>query len=195
MKKLLTLLILFVSITGAYAQINFGPRVTLLQSRLSLKNEAAVVSEADPATGYQLGAFMRAKLFGLILQPELLYTQSKSGFNIEGVGSYKLELDKIDLPIMIGYELGPVRLQGGPVFSLVTESKREQPNGTVLFVRNEYSSTSVGYQGGVGIDLWKFAIDIKYERDLTNLGDNLDRGLQAKQRQNHFVFALGYKIL
>lgn len=195
MKKVFTLFVLLCSVSGAYAQINFGPRITLLQSRLSLKNEAAVITEADPATGYQVGAFMRARVFGLILQPELLYTQSKSGFNIEGVGSYQLELDKIDLPIMVGYELGPVRFQGGPVFSLVAESTREQPNGTILFVQNEYSSTSVGYQGGVGIDLWKFTIDVKYERDLTSLGDNLGRGFRAKQRQNHFIFALGYKIL
>lgn len=194
MKKIVILLVLLISFSGAHAQVNFGPRVSLLQSRLSLKNEAGPVTELKHTTGYQLGVFMRAKLFGLIVQPELLYTQANSGFNINGVGDYKLELDKIDLPIMVGYELGPVRLQGGPVFSLIAQGTREQPNGTVLFVRDEYNSTAFGYQAGVGADLWKFVIDLKYERDLGSVGDNLARGFEAKQRQNHFILAVGYKI-
>ncbi|GAB5527147.1 MAG: hypothetical protein Roseis2KO_50190 [Roseivirga sp.] len=185
---------MFISFSSAHAQVNFGPRVSLLQSRLSLKNEAGPVTELKPSTGYQLGVFMRAKLFGLILQPELLYTQANSGFNINGAGDYKLEFDKVDLPIMIGYELGPVRLQGGPVFSLIAESKREHPNGTVFFVRDAYNSTTLGYQAGVGTDLWKFAIDLKYERDLGSIGDDLARGFEAQQRQNHFILAVGYKI-
>lgn len=194
MKRAITILVLFISFSSAHAQVNFGPRVSLLQSRLSLKNEAVPITELNSATGYQLGVFMRAKLFGLVVQPELLYTQSNSGFNISGVGDYKLEFDKIDLPIMVGYELGPVRLQGGPVFSLIAESKRQQPNGTVFFVRDQYSSTTFGYQAGVGADLWNFVIDLKYERDLGSIGDELARGFEAKQRQNHFILALGYKI-
>lgn len=194
MKKLILTTTLFVFVLSAQAQISFGPRVTLLQSRLSLKNEAGPITELDPMTGYQVGAFMRVKLFGLIIQPELLYTQAESGFNINGVGDYKLALDKVDFPVMVGYELGPVRLQGGPVLGIIAESTREQPNGTVLFVQDDYDRMAFGYQAGVGIDLWKFVIDIKYERDLTSIGDNLARGFEAKQRQNHFIFALGYKI-
>ncbi len=194
MKKAFTILVLFISFSTAHAQVNFGPRVSLLQSRLSLKDEAGPITELKSSTGYQLGVFMRAKLFGLIVQPELLYTRANSGFNINGVGDYKLEFDKIDLPIMVGYALGPVRLQGGPVFSLIAEAKREHPNGTVFFVRDVYSSTTFGYQAGVGADFWKFAIDLKYERDLGSVGDDLARGFEARQRQSHFILAVGYKI-
>lgn len=190
----LLLLLLLVASSTVFGQVNFGPRVTLLQSRMSLKNEAPLVSEADATTGYQLGVFMRASFSGISVQPELLYSKMKSGYQIEGAGAYKLEFDRLNLPIMVGYQLGPVRLQGGPTFGLVLENTRQQPNGTVLYLNDEYSTSSVGYQAGIGVDFHNFVIDIKYERDLTNQGDNLDRGLEAEQRQTHFVFALGYKI-
>jgi hypothetical protein len=161
---------------------------------MSLKNEASLVSEADAATGYQLGVFMRVSFSGLSVQPELLYSNMKFGYQIEGAGAYKLEFDRLNLPIMVGYQLGPVRLQGGPTFGLVLENTRQQPNGTVLYLDDEYSTTSVGYQAGIGADFHNFVIDIKYERDLSSAGNDLDWGLTSKQRQTHFVFALGYKI-
>ena len=194
MTKYLSLLIFLVSGASVFAQVDFGPRVALLQSRMSLKNEAAVVSEADAATGYQLGVFMRVKLSGLSIQPELLYSKMKSGYQIEGAGAYNLEFDRLNLPVMVGYEVGPVRLQGGPTFSLLLEDTREQPNGTLLYLRDEYNEVSLGYQAGIGVDFHNFVFDIKFERDLTNQGDNLDRGLTAEQRQTHFIFALGYKL-
>lgn len=107
----------------AYAQVNFGPRIALTQTKLNVKSTNGNVAEGDASIGFQFGLFMRAELFGLTLQPEVLYTKSESEYLLRDQ-VFGLDLDRIDVPIMIGYKVEPVRLQAGPSFGFITEAVR-----------------------------------------------------------------------
>lgn len=195
MKKLMLATLLMFTVLGANAQkINFGPRVALISSKISLDDPVATLSEGDAQIGYQFGVFLRTKILGLYLQPELLFSNTKSVIDVAGTGELDLDFNRIDLPIMVGYKLGPIRLQAGPSFSFLTSAESTDPQDVVQDVKDNYNSATVGYQAGVGIDILKFVIDLKYEGNLSNFADALPAGINADQRQNQFVFAVGFKL-
>ena len=62
MKKLVMICLLMALGFSASAQFSLGPRVTLVNSKLTLKDAVANVEEGDAEFGYQFGIFMRAKV-------------------------------------------------------------------------------------------------------------------------------------
>ncbi len=187
-------LLLLVASSVTAQKVNFGPRVALISSEIKLKDPLATVTEGDPEIGYQVGVFLRAKLLGLYIQPELLVTNTSSVLDIAGRGAVDFEFGKFDIPIMVGYKLGPIRLQAGPSFSFLTKAESTDPGAVAQDVKDNYKSATVGYQAGIGIDLMKFVVDVKYEGNLSAFADALPAGINSDQRQNQIVFALGFKL-
>lgn len=195
MKKLIIASMLMLAVMGANAQkINFGPRVALTSSKIDFKDPVNNITEGDAQIGYQFGVFLRAKLLGLYIQPEILLSKTNSALDITNASNVDLDFNKIDVPVMIGYKLGPLRLQAGPSFSFLTSAESTDANGLVTDIKNNYNSTTVGYQAGVGIDILKFVIDVKYEGNLSAFADAVPGGINTDQRQNQFVVALGFKL-
>ena len=195
MKKIVFVIFLMFAFWAANAQkINFGPRVALLSSKISLDNPVSNFSEGKAQLGYQLGAFLRLKLLGVYVQPEFLFSKTKSAIELTGTGTQKFNFNKIDLPVMLGYKLGPLRLQAGPSFSFLMSAESTDPGKLVKDVKENYNATTVGYQVGIGVDILRFVIDLKYEDNLSKFANALPTGINSDQRQNQFVFALGFKL-
>jgi Outer membrane protein beta-barrel domain len=193
MKRLLMVcLVLFVT-NVAKAQVDFGPRFTVLSTRLNLEDPTAVIEEGNAQFGYQYGVYMRVNLILFYFQPELLFTNSES---VVGIGSTDIDLsfNKIDLPVMLGLKLGFVRLQAGPTFSFLTSAKSKTPSGVVEDIKDNYNAFTWGYQAGVGVDLLRFVIDLKYEDNLSNFADAVPTGINTNQRQSQWVLAVGFKL-
>ena len=91
-------LVLFVA-NIAKAQLSLGPRAALISSSVSLEEDLANIKEGDAQIGYQLGIFARINLIGLFVQPELLFTSSKSALDVTNVGDVSLNFNKIDVPV------------------------------------------------------------------------------------------------
>lgn len=182
------------------AQIDFGPRVNLTSTNLSLSENVQAVEEGDAAFGYQLGAFLRVQvpIVGIYVQPEVLFSNPNSTLN---VNSEKLEYDfnQIDVPVMIGFKLGPVRLNAGPSFRFLTSAEITNANGVVADVKENYKNSTVGYQAGAGIDIWKFVFDLKYEGSLSDINEDIalppnHGNVVIDKRINQWVFGVGFKI-
>ena len=58
MKRLFFVVVLMIMGYGAMAQIDFGPRVNLTSTNLSLSENLTNIQEEDAEFGYQLGAFL-----------------------------------------------------------------------------------------------------------------------------------------
>lgn len=195
MKKLVMICLLMTIAFGASAQFSLGPRVTLVNSKLSLKDAATSVQEGDAEFGYQFGIFMRAKVpvIGLYVQPEILFSKAESTLSLNNQ-DVSFEFNKIDVPIMIGGKVGPLRLNAGPSLSFLTDASRSDVAGDI---KDNYKNTTVGYQAGVGIDILKFVIDVKYEGSLSQFGETVSVGgttVNTDQRTSQWVFALGFKL-
>jgi hypothetical protein len=108
--------------------------------------------------GYHVGIFGKIgqKVY---LRPELVYTKTKSDYRNDS-----FEMSKLDAPILVGIKvLGPISVFGGPSFQYILDSEFDNIN--INEIENDFS---VGLNFGIGLNLKKFGIDLRYERGFSN---------------------------
>ena len=204
MKNVLTLAICLMISTAASAQFfTLGPKVGFSSSRLSLE-EAQLVRTRNSTIGFHAGVFTRLTILGIYLQPEVLFTQAGGQIEIRDEVSdnfdqiQDLTYNKLDVPVMLGFRIGDVlRINAGPSFSLIL-GQDARTEGTTAEVRNNYESSTVGYQIGGGLDIGRLVLDVRYEGNLSQLGNSVQLGgrrFDTDYRNNQFSVGLGFKLL
>jgi len=88
-----------------------------------------------------------------------MYTKTKSEYD-----NGDLNLQRIDAPVLVGFKvLGPVSVFGGPAFQYILDSELE---GTSIgAIENDFT---VGLNFGIGLNLNKVGLDLRYERGFNN---------------------------
>ncbi len=153
--------------------------------------------------GYVGGVYARLGR-RVFFQPELLAGIKYAKVNVLNAA---LGLDKkveigytsFDIPLMLGYRLGPLHVMAGPVASYsvtpnTTFSQLKALNGTLS---DAASNAYFSYTAGAGIDLLGFTLDVRYESNLTDLSKTipLPSGVNFSQKASSFQATLGMKIL
>ncbi len=195
MKKtagILVILILTVSVASAQF-IQFGVKGGVNFSKLKFDDIQNVTSggteyslmESDALVGFHVGVMSRIMVFSFYIQPELYFNTAGGKVVIHELQSQSsayttytrdVKFNKIDLPIMVGLKLGPVRINAGPVASAIL-STQSGLNDIIPEMSTFSKSATVGYQVGLGVDLFKFlTIDYRYEGSLSKWGDKLTVG-------------------
>ena len=157
--------------------------------------------------GFVGGIWGRVKLplLGLYVQPELVFSQTGGKYTAPfqiGPGdiiqsSFDTRLSNLDAVLLFGqrFGLGPLalRLNLGPVFSTILSAKDEADVAGVTMetdLDDFVDKSQVGLQFGVGVDISKFNIDLRYQHNFSRLFElNQDPKISALQ------LTLGYKIL
>lgn len=182
---------------GAMAQVDFGPRINLTSTKLDISENVNDVKSGDAQFGYQLGAFLRIQIpvIGIYVQPEALFSKQSSQVSVN-TQTADLTFNQIDVPVMIGFKLGPVRLNAGPSFRFLNGADLEVPGNPVEDVKQYYKSSTVGYQAGVGIDISKFVLDLKYEGSFSEINEQVTNlsPVAIDQRVSQLVFGVGFKL-
>jgi len=198
MKKIFTLFaILFFIGTVSEAQIfTIGPKFGVSNTTLSIKDNVGEYESGDAKYSYHGGVFARIKITGFYIQPEI-YFNSVRGEYIDPdpnkpVSEQTIEFNrnKIDMPILIGWKMGPLRINAGPVASFNLDN--EIPNNSNTAV-SEYKNSVFAYQAGIGVDISKLIIDLRYEGNLSNqavLGTD-----EGNVRVNQILLSVGLKLL
>ncbi|SFZ95081.1 Outer membrane protein beta-barrel domain-containing protein [Flaviramulus basaltis] len=121
----------------------------------------------DRNVGYHFGIF--GKIGNQVyFKPELVYTSTKSEYD-----NNDFKMQKLDAPLLIGLKvLGPISVFGGPSFQYILET--EFDGIAINDVENDFT---VGLNFGIGLNLNKLGIDLRYERgfsdnEATFLGNN-----------------------
>jgi hypothetical protein len=180
------------------AQVSFGPRVAITSSNLDVRDGVASVQEGNAEFGYQFGLFARIKVpvVGLYIQPEALLSQTSSTIT-SGTSNVDLNFNRLDVPVLLGAKIGPLRINAGPAFSFLTKAESDV-SGIVVDIKDNYSNTTVGFQAGLGVDILKFVIDLKYEGALSEkFGETITAGgnsFQTDERSSQIVLAVGFKL-
>jgi hypothetical protein len=121
----------------------------------------------DRNIGYHVGLFGKIGK-QVFFRPELVYTSTKSDYNDD---SFKMQ--KIDAPLLVGLKaLGPLSVFGGPSLQYILDSEFDG-----ISINNVENDFSVGLNFGIGLNLNKLGIDLRYERgfsdnEATFLGNN-----------------------
>ena len=109
----------------------------------------------DRNIGYHIGLFGKIGNSRLYFKPELVYTSTKSDYTDD---SFKMQ--KIDAPLLVGTRIiGPFSVFGGPSLQYILDS--EFDGISIDNIKNEFS---VGLNFGIGFNLKKIGIDLRYER-------------------------------
>ena len=142
---------------------------------------------------------MRLTLLGIYVQPELLFATSEYMYNVTSPGSVtpvevSQKLNKLSVPVMVGFKLGPLRLNAGPAASVSIGTPKALVNDANL--KDIYSKTSFGYQAGLGLDILKtLTFDVRYEGSLKKYQNQIENLTGTKvsldNRPNAFLFSLG----
>lgn len=200
MKKIL-LLSCFAAIMAlnAHSQIKFGVRAGVTSSTVEAdKIESqgyTIESVNDAKVGFQIGVLSQIQIQKFFIQPELLFATSGGVLRVSDVNGSTLRdqnISKVDIPVLVGGKWGPLRLGVGPVASIVVKSKSEL-NDIDQF-DDKFKSATWGYQLGAGLDIWKLALDVKYEGNLSRWGDAVSIGNQNvsfDRRISQWVFGVG----
>jgi len=219
MKKIVLIAFLslpFFMVSQSQAQIKFGIKAGLTSTSIKADEVYTDINDANieklkvkgknANVGFQGGIFSRITIVNFYVQPELLFTSTSgevevttiydSGDPVSVVKDQKFR--QLDFPIMLGYKFGPVRLQAGPVGTIMLSSDPALSDVTELDdmdVKEDFNGATWGYQVGVGLDiLKKVTIDVKYEGNLSKLGDGVKIAGETRNfdsRNSQFIATVG----
>ncbi|MBB6003060.1 porin family protein [Arcicella rosea] len=204
---LLVALLIFVKTGSVFAQISFGIKGGVNFSQLKTDFESQSVGanlkqSLDTKTGYVGGVYFRiGKTF--FVQPELIFSAKGGSLNLLKSGSstdyetVKIDYTSLDVPLLIGYKLGPLRINAGPVASFkVSNSISDDLKNYSSNIGDSFKNASYGYQAGAGIDLGSLSVDLRYEGSLSEISSvvDLSKSVNYSQKGNLWQMTLGYKI-
>ncbi|RRT91810.1 porin family protein [Empedobacter falsenii] len=198
MKKLILTAIVGLAANFATAQnINFGIKggaVFNTDKGKVVWEDAGNIFKKDgkASAGFQAGALARVSLAGIYIQPELLYTQFKNEYNIEGE-SFDVTKKRMDIPVNVGKRfLGIAHIQAGPVFSYYFDDKLSVKE----FTKAKQDEFNVGMQIGGGVQVSKLLFDLRYEFGLGKIGSEIvnsdGRQFQTENRPQMLNLSVAY---
>ncbi len=154
-------------------------------------------------TGYVVGAYARIgrKLF---IQPEVLLSSKGGTFEIFKDGSttpvnIDVKFSQIDIPVLIGLKLGPLRFNAGPMASLNIAQGSQLGDALKVYTTQNVNKTieqaTFGFQAGVGLDIRSFNIDLRYESGLSNISQlNLQNNAQFNSKVSLWQLTAGFVL-
>jgi len=197
----------------AQAQLKFGVKAGITSTSIKVDEVLAVDDASDiqeltvkgenAKVGFQGGIFARLTILKLYVQPELLFTSTGGDVEVSALlddGTTYSEIREqkyrqIDFPIMVGYKFGPARIQLGPVGTIMLSADPSLDGFMDMNYKEEFNGATWGYQVGVGLDIFKkVTIDVKYEGNLSKLGDGVKIGGETRNfdsRNSQLVATLG----
>lgn len=132
---------------------------------------------ADAKFGLHIGMFFQITAGNFVLQPELIFNSNSVDYTIEdiqGVDDLLIRDESfqyLDIPLLIGVRMGPLRLNGGPVGHVFINSTSD------LFDVGGYDQNferlTYGWQAGAGLDIWRLHLDFRYEGNFSKFGDHI----------------------
>jgi hypothetical protein len=160
----------------------------------------------DSRTGMVGGLWMR---FGrtIFIQPEAVVSSKGGAFEVYYNGQnvsnlVKVKMTTIDVPILLGLKLGPLRVNAGPMASFIVGNNQTLGQAlqqyTTGSVGDAFSKAYYGYQLGGGLDLGSLSLDVRYEgalSDVTSLSlQNGAGNTQFNQKNNLWQVTLGWRL-
>tara|TARA_B100000405_G_scaffold274653_1_gene215603 strand:+ start:49 stop:699 length:651 start_codon:yes stop_codon:yes gene_type:complete len=216
MKKLfLSSLLLALSFGVSAQSFSWGAKVNVGSPNLKIKdiqtddNIAKLLDDTDAVLTYQLGVFTRFMFAGIYVQPEAMFSSSKTEMKFENIFDEnntsnnvvgEMKLNKLDVPVMIGKRFMKIlRINAGPVFSYILSQNIGQSGTKEAWneINAEYKNATVGLQYGIGVDIAMINIDLRVEKGFQAISENLTIGetsFAADQRLEQIMLSVGMKF-
>ncbi len=213
-KKVLFLGLMIFMVNSADAQLfkyglRLGGATTAIDATAqtiqgSNSTDSLLVNLQSSDFGIHAGLFARVTVADIFIQPEILFntkSQEYTVYNLQSDTEQVLEdkFTSLDIPIIVGYKFSSLRFQGGVVGSMVLTNSNDLIE---YFSTQEDLVTSLegfnwGWQLGLGLDISKFMIDLRYEGNFNRIADDITlygNTYNFDARVNRFLVTFGYSF-
>jgi hypothetical protein len=178
------ILIFFFLNTHIYAQNKFGIKVgagtyDVLSDSVTVlyQGSTSTLKLIEAKTGYFVGTVAQFNRKGLVLQPELFYHYNQVIYSFNSLSSPNFNQVLIERNhslgalCLLGTKAGPLRLNFGPIAYVMLNNETDLKQIPGFSIQN--SSLLFGYQAGLGVDVWRLLIDLRYESYFQPFGNHL----------------------
>ena len=179
---------------GIKAGLNYNQNGDLSFKQVQSAGED-LIAGSDGKVGYHVGFYGKLDLPKIYLRPELIYTKTKSSYDVDG-GTNDYDVSKLDLPVLLGYKIiGPLHIFAGPAFQYTLNNDLEDVE--LDDVKNDFT---VGAHFGIGVNLGNIGLDVRYERGFSEneaeiIGANIaDISGRVDSRPSQIIFGLSLKL-
>jgi hypothetical protein len=195
MKKLILSIIILAASAGiASAQllptVQFGVKGGVNLSELSSQGNNF---SSDNRAGYLGGIWARFGALGFNFQPELYATGKNIDIMANG-GETRAKFTSIDVPLLFGGKVGAfgfgARFYTGPMVSFAVDKNQSFIDAAGKAGSLDYQDQNFAWQFGVGVDVKRISIDLRYEQGITKQ-DYED----THTRVSLFNLSLAYSLL
>ena len=166
---------------GIKAGLNYNQNGDLNFRQVQTAGED-LIAGSDGKVGFHVGIFGKLDLPKIYLKPELVFTSTKSSYDIDG-GTKDYEI------------IGPLHIFAGPAFQYTLKNDLEDVE--LDDVKNDFT---VGAHFGVGVNLGNIGLDVRYERGFTEneaeiIGGNF-ANIEGRvdSRPSQIIFGLSLKM-
>ncbi|MEZ0451652.1 porin family protein [Sphingobacterium thalpophilum] len=144
------------------------------------------------ALGLHVGGMARLNFGRAYVQGEALFSKRKAALKPQGQTESKLKWNAIDIPVMIGYKIVQqqdmnLRVFGGAVYSYTLNDNLSPLKALKEGIRH-FDKSNLQFTGGLGVDINRFSIDLRYERGFSDLSKSF------KSKPQAFSIGVGYFI-
>jgi len=205
-RSMLIIAILFTS-SIAFSQVNFGLRAGLSSSQVKVNEnvEGFSITTGDNTFGYHVGVYGQFIIKDkFVIMPEVLFTNSGGNIDLSDGTSFNevwnLEYNRMEFPLNFGVKFLKVfRVNAGPYASVLLNADARYAN-IDQDVKDNLKNMMWGYQAGLGLDIWRLALDVKYQGSFNSAysADGEIPGTTAKInpdiRPNQWIVSVGFKL-
>lgn len=153
----------------------------------TLASSDGVLHNGRSKAGFEASLLARLAITRhLNIQTEFEYDRVNYAFRLShgyGVRDITINANRIEIPLLLGLNLGPVRLFGGPSFRISHNEKSSTP----AMLQIKFNDSKVALTGGLGLNIKRFFIEGRltgYPGGSTNIVRIGDKSQSARLKQN-----------
>jgi len=199
--------------TFVEAQVDFGIKAGINTFGTNTENSSLTVtnpqnmetfdlSVRETQYGYHAGLFFRFNIKNFSIQPEILFNSDNVDYSLKDFNDMNIlntvgneTYQSLDVPLMLGLKLGPIKILAGPVAHFFLNSTSDLTDEN--FYDSIYDEFDLGYQAGIGFDIWKLSFDLKYEGNLNKFGSHLvlfGEEVSFSNNENRILASIGFRF-
>jgi hypothetical protein len=169
------------------AQVNIGIRAGLSTTQLEAREliikdqndlDLFKIRVREVNYGVHIGLMFRLQMNSFFIQPEFLYNSHSVDYEFDEIQYPELQglilserFQQIDIPLMMGLKFGFFRINAGPVGHINLNSVSDLENQAGF--KSRLQDLTLGYQAGIGFDIWNIHLDFRYEGNFNKYGDHI----------------------
>ena len=134
--------------------------------------------------GFHAGFTSRLGIGNLVLIPEAYFSSVSNEMKLTDMSNNSVStvantMTRLDIPVLAGVKIfDKVRINAGPIGSVVLKQRSGVTTKVAELLSGEKieddpSKFSFGFQAGVGVDISKLTLDVRYESNLSWLGSGI----------------------